>query len=89
MAPVAVAGGGLHSLAVGTDGRVSAWGWNAMGQPGDATTKARSSPVAVAGLGRARAVAGGAMHSLAATTDGRVWSWGTKRPGPARRWHNR
>ncbi len=45
------AGGGLgHSLALGPDGRVWAWGRNDHGQLGDGTTTDRLSPVAVTGL---------------------------------------
>jgi alpha-tubulin suppressor-like RCC1 family protein len=45
------AGGGLgHSLALGPDGRVWAWGRNDHGQLGDGTTTDRLSPVAVPGL---------------------------------------
>jgi alpha-tubulin suppressor-like RCC1 family protein len=58
--PVAVAGltgivdiaaGWSHALALRGDGAVLAWGDNALGQIGDGTTTARSSPVEVSGLG--------------------------------------
>ena len=39
--------GGLHSLALGSDGKTYAWGYNAFGQLGDGTTTSRSTPVVV------------------------------------------
>src|SRR5437773_753599 len=45
---VAVAVGGLHSLALKSDGTVWAWGYNGYGQLGDGTTmNSRSTPVQV------------------------------------------
>src|SRR5436305_634401 len=41
-------GGVDHSLAVGSDGKVYAWGYNSNGQLGDGTTTQRFTPVAVA-----------------------------------------
>ncbi|MCN9240191.1 Ig-like domain repeat protein [Streptomyces sp. RY43-2] len=73
-----IAAGDFHSLAVTSDGRVLAWGFNNHGQLGDGTTVDRSTPVEVhlpAGV-RATAVAGGEVHSMALTSDGRVFAWG-------------
>ncbi|MEV5984906.1 Ig-like domain repeat protein [Streptomyces sp. NPDC052051] len=73
-----IAAGDFHSLAVTSDGRVLAWGFNDHGQLGDGTTVNRSTPVEVhlpAGV-RATAVAGGEVHSMALTSDGRVFAWG-------------
>jgi hypothetical protein len=38
----------LHALAIGSDGQVYAWGYNAEGQLGDGTTTNRSTPVVAA-----------------------------------------
>ncbi|MCN9243590.1 Ig-like domain repeat protein [Streptomyces sp. RY43-2] len=79
----AIAGGGLHSLAVTSDGRVFAWGLNNVGQLGDGTTTSSSTPVEVhlpAGV-QATAVAAGQRHSLALTSDGRVFAWGDNGSG--------
>ncbi|MFC7863359.1 Ig-like domain repeat protein [Streptomyces murinus] len=73
-----VAGGGFHSLAVTTDGRALAWGYNAFGQLGDGTTTNRSTPVDVhlpTGT-TVTAVAAGDIHSLALASDGRALAWG-------------
>ncbi|WP_026184263.1 RCC1 domain-containing protein [Salinispora vitiensis] len=74
----AVAGGGMHSLALTSAGTVFAWGDNSSGQLGDGTTTNRSRPVAV-GLPPGTvvtAVAGGRSHSLAVTSAGAARAWG-------------
>jgi len=78
----AIAGGGLHSLALKSDGTVWAWGWNGDGQLGATTTEScgvvpcSSIPVQVSGLTGVIAVAAGSAHSLALKSDGTVWAWG-------------
>lgn len=67
---VAVAAGSYHSLAIGSDGRAYAWGYNYNGQLGDGATTNRKNPVAVTGLPDGAAVsllAGGSLHTLALT----------------------
>jgi alpha-tubulin suppressor-like RCC1 family protein len=78
---IAVAGGGNHSVALTSDGKVFAWGVNIWGQLGDGTTTSRLSPVAVdmsgALLGKTvTAIAAGAAHTVALTSDGNVFAWG-------------
>jgi len=73
---VAIAGGGLHSLALGSDEIVRAWGDNTYGQIGDGSTTNHSTPARVSGLTNAVEIAGGYSHSLALAADGRVWAWG-------------
>ncbi|WP_177204667.1 RCC1 domain-containing protein [Hymenobacter arizonensis] len=76
-----VATGTSHTLAVATDGRLYAWGSNAVGQLGDGSNESHARPVAVA-LPSAFAntswkqVAAGTSHSLALTADGRLLAWG-------------
>ncbi|WP_019030609.1 RCC1 domain-containing protein [Salinispora arenicola] len=75
----AVAGGGVHSLALTSAGTVFAWGDNSSGQLGDGSTTNRRTPVAV-GLPvgtRVTAVAGGGSHSLAVTSVGTARAWGS------------
>jgi alpha-tubulin suppressor-like RCC1 family protein len=74
----AAAAGGDHSLAVGSDGKLYAWGVNSNGELGDGTTTASSTPVVVSLPGgvTATAVAAGAAHSVALGSDGHVYDWG-------------
>jgi alpha-tubulin suppressor-like RCC1 family protein len=78
---VAIAAGGIHGLAVKSNGSVWAWGRNPNGQLGDGTTTGRTEPVQVSGLTNAIAVAGGLKHSLALKSDGTVWAWGLNSRG--------
>lgn len=76
---VAVVAGGLHSLALSSDGRVFSWGCNdekALGH-----TAAEFSVAMVEGLRGKRVVqvAAGDSISAALTDEGRVYSWGTFR----------
>jgi len=62
---IAIAAGGLHNLALKSDGTVLAWGWNNYGQtnvPSDLTDVV--------------AIAAGEVHSLALKSDGTVVAWG-------------
>src|SRR6266404_4147836 len=53
-----------------------AWGWNGIGQLGDATTIDRHTPVQVQNLSGVTAVDAGQGHNLALKSDGTVWGWG-------------
>ncbi|MEV5571784.1 hypothetical protein AB0L06_17165 [Spirillospora sp. NPDC052269] len=78
-----VVGGGYHSLALTSDGRVLAWGYNGVGQLGDGTTTDRLTPVEVhlpAGV-TVTQIAAGHTHSLALTSDGRILAWGSNGAG--------
>jgi alpha-tubulin suppressor-like RCC1 family protein len=79
----AVAAGADHSLALGEDGTVYAWGENESGQVGNGGAPAdTSAPVRVKGvggtgvLGSIVAIAAGSDHSLALAQDGTVYAWG-------------
>lgn len=81
---VAVAtAGGLHTVALRSDGTVWAWGGNEYGQLGCGYTSNYSNvPMCVLGpsgtgcLTNVVAVSAGAFFSMALTADGRVWTWG-------------
>lgn len=76
-----VAVGATHSLALGTDGRVFAWGGNDRGQLGTGDITAVPVPVDISGSGAlaGRAITqigGGWEHSVALGADGAVLTWG-------------
>ena len=82
-----VSAGGSHSLAVGSDGNVYAWGSNDHGQLGDGTSTTRYTPVRVRKPDRKTypdlpedftylQVSAGDSHSLALGSDGNVYAWG-------------
>jgi alpha-tubulin suppressor-like RCC1 family protein len=72
-----VSAGGLHSLALRSDGTVWAWGNNLWGQLGNGSSSwGVATPVQVTGLTGVIQVAAGGVHSLALRSDGTVWAWG-------------
>jgi alpha-tubulin suppressor-like RCC1 family protein len=77
----ALAAGKSHSLALGPDGTLAAWGSNGYGQLGTGNNTASKVPVAVGTAGvlngkRVVAVAAGSNHSLALCADGTLAAWG-------------
>ena len=79
----AVAAGKVHSLAIGSDGKVYSWGYNGFGQLGDGTTFDSSTPLAItlASGVTATAIAAGSYHSLAIGSNGTVYTWGSNSSG--------
>jgi len=83
---VAVAAGNNHSLALCSDGTVSAWGAGDSGELGSSTTQS-SVPVAVTTVGtplQSRSVVAisvGGAHNLALCFDGTLVSWGANYSG--------
>ncbi|WP_121913879.1 InlB B-repeat-containing protein [Bifidobacterium sp. wkB344] len=84
---VQVSAGGDHSLALGSDGNVYAWGNNGNGQLGDGTTTERHAPVRVKTPDRKTypdlpvdftylQVSAGGQYSLALGSDGNAYAWG-------------
>jgi alpha-tubulin suppressor-like RCC1 family protein len=75
-----IAGGGLHTIAVKSDGTVTVWAWgdNSTGQLGvnPSGTSSSLTPVGVTGLTGVATVAAGSDHSVVAASDGSVWTWG-------------
>lgn len=75
-----VAAAGSHSLVLGADGTVWAWGDNQFGQVGDGSKKKQLAPVQVAGLAGIKAVAVSQFRSVALAADGTLWEWGSNLP---------
>jgi alpha-tubulin suppressor-like RCC1 family protein len=74
----AVAAGEFHSLVIGSDGHVYAFGANSEGELGNGTTTGSPTPVRVAlpaGV-TATAIAAGTVSSFALGSDGRLYTWG-------------
>ncbi|MBK8475468.1 MAG: hypothetical protein IPL39_03940 [Opitutaceae bacterium] len=83
----ALATGARHSLALCSDGTLTAWGDNNYGQLGDGSAEVSSAiPVAVTMNGALHnqtviAIAAGAEHCLALTSEGLVFAWGRNDDG--------
>ncbi|MFO1306200.1 MAG: hypothetical protein U1F54_20940 [Burkholderiales bacterium] len=76
----AVAAGMYFSLALGTSGRVYAWGWNHHGQVGTGDEDDRRAPVAVDGIEHVRRIAAGQAHVAVLAADG-LYGWGSNAAG--------
>jgi alpha-tubulin suppressor-like RCC1 family protein len=75
----AVSAGGNHTLALGDDGSLWAWGCNGSGQLGDGTNTTRIRPVLI-DTGYS-AISAGYSHSIGLKTDGTLWTWGYNQQG--------
>lgn len=78
---VAIAAGAMHSLALGSDGNVWAWGGNWCGQLGigsitNTDPQGIASAMHVNRMTDAIAISAGFQHSVAICVDGSTWSWG-------------
>jgi alpha-tubulin suppressor-like RCC1 family protein len=78
---IAVAPGGLFSLAVIADGTVKSWGFNNFGQLGNGGVVNSSVPQPVANLTGVIDVKAGIEFSVALKSDGTVWAWGSNSNG--------
>jgi alpha-tubulin suppressor-like RCC1 family protein len=88
-AVVSIAAGSTHSLALCSDGTLSAWGANSYGQLGDATTTSHALPVQVnAAIGTSAlygrsvlSIKAGYQYSVALCSDGTALAWGSNDSG--------
>jgi alpha-tubulin suppressor-like RCC1 family protein len=83
---VAIAAGGLHSLALLADGTVMSWGFDEFGEVGDGTSPEHNCrcvdvPTPVRGVSGAMAISAGQFGGLALLGDGTVKAWGVDRHG--------
>src|SRR5690349_17372363 len=72
-----------HSLSLGPNGTVWAWGSNDSGELGDGTARATATPLPeeLPGLRDVVAVTASYSFSLALREDGTVWAWGRNHAG--------
>ncbi|BDR53387.1 hypothetical protein KIM372_12940 [Bombiscardovia nodaiensis] len=78
---VTIGAGGAHNLAIGTDGKTYAWGWNMYDQIGDGTSVDRNEPTlthsgALQATGRFTTISAGGWHNLALGSDKHTYAWG-------------
>jgi hypothetical protein len=74
----ALATGGYHTLAIGSDGNLYAWGYSVDGELGNRTTTSTTTPVIVslpAGV-TPTAIAAGGSTGYAIGSDGNLYAWG-------------
>ncbi len=77
----AISSGATSLLALLSDGRVMAVGWNEYGQLGDGNTEEHEGPVEVLGISDAIAVSSGEYGGMALLADGTVKAWGRNAHG--------
>lgn len=71
-----IASGGSHTLGVGMDGLLYAWGSNDSGQLGNGTTTAANTPQHIIVGTNVAKIACGAAHSVAMSPNGKLCAWG-------------
>ncbi|MBI0086682.1 RCC1 domain-containing protein [Bifidobacterium polysaccharolyticum] len=81
-----VSAGHDHTLAVGSDGHVYAWGDNSKGELGDGTTINKNTPVRITENEAIKgktfiSVSAGTTFSMALASDGTVYTWGDNSRG--------
>ncbi len=82
-----ISAGVNHSLAVGQDGNLWAWGLNSSGQLGIGSTVNQNKPALIkdpankAQAFKAVRSSAGQLHSLAVRQDGNLWAWGGNQYG--------
>jgi len=77
----AIAAGGYHSLAIGSNGATYSWGYNAYGQLGNGTVTSEEKPVVVSMPSAATSISAGVYQSLAIGADGIAFTWGYNADG--------
>ena len=82
-----ISAGVNHSLVIGRDGSLGAWGWNSNGQLGIGSTVNQSKPATIKDPAnktqtfKAARSSAGQLHSLAIRQDGNLWAWGDNQYG--------
>lgn len=75
-----IAAGVYYTVALKSDGTVWSWGYNILGQLGNASTVNSLVAVQAIGLTGVTALSAG-FHTLALTSNGTVWAWGSNSYG--------
>jgi len=76
-----VVAGASHTLAIGRDGSLWAWGSNSHGELGDGTIVNRWAPTRIGTDTNWRSVTAGLGYTVAIRTDGTLWAWGNNEYG--------
>jgi alpha-tubulin suppressor-like RCC1 family protein len=76
-----ISGGSGFATGVNTDGTMWGWGSNYLGQVGDGTTIARTSPVQVGTATNWHGMNSGDSHTIAIQSNGTLWAWGCNQYG--------
>lgn len=79
----AIAAGGYHTAAIGSNGKVYAWGSNVRGQLGNDSMRISTLPVAVESLGSGNyvEVSAGTHFTIVLGADGKAYGWGENNQG--------
>ena len=86
----AISGGGVHTLALKSDGTRWSWGGNSSYELANGSTVSSSTPVqsdplvvqpATCGFKSTTSISAGAAHSIALKSDGTAWAWGDNSRG--------
>ena len=76
-----VSAGAAHSMAIGANGSLFAWGQGSFGQLGNNGVANLTSPTQIGTDTNWSVVAAGAIHTMAVRTDGTLWGWGSNIEG--------
>jgi len=76
-----VAAGAAHTVAIGRDGSLWAWGSNSHGQLGDGTIVNRWAPTRIGTDTNWAYITAGLGYTVAIRTDGTLWAWGNNEYG--------
>ena len=78
----AIAAGGYHNVALGSNGVAYTWGYNNNGQIGNGTITTQTTPIAVTTTGATiQQIAAGGYQTLLLDSGGNVWAFGSDNNG--------